>query len=212
VGIVRYRDLERVAKGERWTAQDRNAHQPEVREVKRQLDQIEAVHTTAVRQREAFERDHPVRARMGVGQIVELRDAEERAKEKQERGRGPRGQGHQGPEFRVPTAQGRSRQVPRSSSKHVSRGLVDGRGGGDPDGPATTPSPGAQVGYLGGSGDLRENQKLHMASEGIVCDDLNCEACDEKEACERLRDNNRRPEAQALRAIRTARTRLVGPN
>ena len=95
MGIVRYRDLERVAKGERWTAQDRNAHQPEVREVKRQLDQIEAVHTTAVRQREAFERDHPVRARMGVGQIVKLRAVEKTAKEKMERGRGPRGLGHQ---------------------------------------------------------------------------------------------------------------------
>ena len=87
VVIARYRDLERVANGERWTAQDRHAHQPEVREVKRQLDQAEAVHTTAVRQREAFEREHPVRVRMGVGQIVELRQAEERAKDAQEKAR-----------------------------------------------------------------------------------------------------------------------------
>ena len=40
-----------------------------------------------MRQREAFEREHPVKARMGVGQIVELRSAEERAKEAQEKAR-----------------------------------------------------------------------------------------------------------------------------
>ena len=40
LGIARYRDLEHVANGERWTAQDRHAHQPEVRKVKRQLDDV----------------------------------------------------------------------------------------------------------------------------------------------------------------------------
>ena len=40
-----------------------------------------------VAEQEAFEREHPVRARMGVGQIVELRQAEERTKEAQEKAR-----------------------------------------------------------------------------------------------------------------------------
>ena len=52
------------------------------------------------------------------------------------------GQGHQGPEFRVATAQERSRQVPRSSSNHVSRGLVAGeKGRGDPEDLAQGVSP-----------------------------------------------------------------------
>lgn len=87
VVIARYRDLEFVARGERWTAQDRHAEQSEVREVKRLLDQAEAVHTAAVREREAFELEHPVKARMGIGQIVELRSTEERTKEAAEKAR-----------------------------------------------------------------------------------------------------------------------------
>jgi hypothetical protein len=83
--ITRYQDLERVVKGERWTAQDRHAAQSEVREAKWQLDQAEAAYTAAVREQEIFERELPVKAKMGVGQIVELRAAEEKVKEAPEK-------------------------------------------------------------------------------------------------------------------------------
>lgn len=71
--------------GSSWIFRNRVGRLVGSRAGKRQLYQAEAVHTTAARQREAFELEHPVKARMGVGQIVELRAAEERTKESLEK-------------------------------------------------------------------------------------------------------------------------------
>jgi hypothetical protein len=80
--IEKYENLETISKRDRVTGPEVHQQQPNVRKAKQLYDRSKDKFATAQERREVFEADHPLKAKMGMGGIKDLRETEREAGER----------------------------------------------------------------------------------------------------------------------------------